>query len=232
MDYVIDKSEVLRYLGIDTDSAPADTLHLIDECAAELSCAVRPKYIYKISRLSYPGGIPTLDFGDITLAGKTATERLIGCTHCCILTATLGIEADTLIRRSQITDMARALIYDACATDLIEKVCDRAVLEIADEVKVDGLSVTDRFSPGYGDLSLDLQKSVCSVLDASRKIGVTLTPNLLLVPSKSVTAFIGIGPETSLKDNIYTMCKERCDLCNLKGSCRFRKNNSSPREDV
>lgn len=223
MDYVIDKSEVLRYLGINTAPPPQDILRLIDECGAELLCSVRPKYVYKICSLNYPDGIPTLDCGEIALMGKTATDRLAGCTQIAILSATLGLEADTLIRRGQMSDMTRALIYDACATDLIEKVCDKAASEIVDIVKNDGLSVTDRFSPGYGDLPLDLQKSVCDVLDTSRKIGVNPTSELLLIPSKSVTAFIGIGPKAALKDNIYTMCKQRCDLCSMKNNCRFSK---------
>ncbi len=232
MDYVIDKSEVLRYLGINTAPPPQDILRLIDECGAELLCSARPKYVYKICALNYLGGIPTIDCGEIVLVGKTAIGRLAGCTHIAILSATLGIEADTLIRRGQMTDMSRALIYDACATDLIEKVCDRAASEIADIVKNDGLTVTERFSPGYGDLPLDLQKSVCAVLDTARKIGVSPTPELLLVPSKSVTAFIGIGHQTALKDNMYTACKEGCDLCSMKNDCRFSRKNKPLREDA
>ncbi|MBQ3573735.1 MAG: methionine synthase [Clostridia bacterium] len=232
MNYIIDKTEVLRYLGINIAPPPQDVLRLIDECGAELLYSVRPKYVYKICSLNFPDGIPTLDCVNITLAGKTAADRLAGCTHVGILSATLGLEADTLIRRGQMTDMTRALIYDACATDLIEKVCDRAAFEIADIVKGDGLSVTDRFSPGYGDLPLDLQKSLCAILDTARKIGVSPTPTLLLVPSKSVTAFIGIGPQTSLKDNIYAACKERCDLCSMKNNCRFSRKNKPLREDA
>ncbi len=232
MDYVIDKSEVLRYLGINTAPPPQDILRLIDECGAELLSCARPKYVYKVYSLNYPSGIPTLDCGEIALVGKTALDRLLGCTHAAILSATLGLEADTLIRRGQMTDMSRALIYDACATDLIEKVCDRASSEIADIAKNDGLTVTDRFSPGYGDLSLDLQKSICTVLDTERKIGVSPTAELLLVPSKSVTAFIGIGPKAALKNNMYTACKERCELCSMKNNCRFSRNNKPSQEDV
>lgn len=232
MNYIIDKLEVLRYLGINTDPPPQDVLSLIDECGAELLSSVCPKYVYKISPLTYTNGIPVIECGDIALAGKTAINRLAGCTHIAILSATLGLKADTLIKRCQITDMTRALLYDACATDFIEKVCDRASSEIADIVQNDGLSVTDRFSPGYGDLSLNLQESVCAVLDTARKIGVNPTPELLLVPSKSVTAFIGIGSPAALKANMYTTCQARCNFCSMKNNCRFSKNNKSSRKDV
>ena len=50
-----------------------------------------------------------------------------------------------------------------------------------------------RFSPGYGDLSLEVQKEIFSLLDCPRKIGVSLGDSLLMTPSKSVTAIIGYG---------------------------------------
>ena len=52
--------------------------------------------------------------------------------------------------------------------------------------------VTRRFSPGYGDLSLDLQKTVFELLNPEKHIGITLTDGMLMTPMKSVSAFIGI----------------------------------------
>ena len=49
-----------------------------------------------------------------------------------------------------------------------------------------------RYSPGYGDLPLELQREIIRVLDCGRTIGITLTESLLMQPSKSVTAVIGM----------------------------------------
>lgn len=216
MNYVIDKTEVYRYLGI-TGAAPDDaTKKLIDKCAQELTAAVKPKFVRRTFRLSRTAGGYLMDGCGIELYGRTAEERLAGCTECSVLGATLGIEADTIIRRAQTEGMTAAVIYDACATDLIEKVCDGVQAEIAAEAEAQGEVITERFSPGYGDLPLDLQTKICAVLDTGRKIGVYLTEQLLLLPTKSVTAFVGIGkPENT--------GGRGCAYCDMRTHCAFRK---------
>ena len=52
--------------------------------------------------------------------------------------------------------------------------------------------LTDRFSPGYGDLPLAMQREVMDALDCGRTVGITLSDSLLMTPSKSVTAIIGM----------------------------------------
>lgn len=218
MEYNIDKSEVRRYLGIPKETDEV-TERLIDECIKELTAAMRPKFVRRTFAITKDNSCIYLDECNMTLTGDTAGKRLSGCTSCALLGATLGIEADNLIRIAQSSNMAKAVIFDACATDLIEKVCDRAQSELAEEAAKKGLLITERFSPGYGDLPLELQKDICSVLDLGRKIGVYLTNELLLLPTKSVTAFIGIGSAAEKG-------KKGCASCTMKGSCRFcnRKN--------
>lgn len=220
MEYKIDKAEVLRYLGVRGTASDTKTEALIEECASELSSVVRPKYIYRSFNLTISGNNFSLNGYSTTFSGKTAEERLDGCSSCYLLAATLGIEADTLIRRAQVADMARAVVYDACATDLIEKVCDSAELEISKLVAAKGLGTRDRFSPGYGDLSLSLQRDICLLLDTDRKIGLTHTPDFLLIPTKSVTAIVGICSEEESNNNL-THCIKKCDQCNMKDICSF-----------
>ena len=56
------------------------------------------------------------------------------------------------------------------------------------------------------------------MLDAPRKIGLTTGDSCLLVPSKSVTAVLGIS------DNPIERRKRGCAICSMKGKCRFRRN--------
>ena len=58
----------------------------------------------------------------------------------------------------------------------------------------EGLALRPRFSPGYGDLPLEFQRDFFRILRPQRRIGVTLTDACLMVPSKSVTALVGIYP--------------------------------------
>ena len=79
------------------------------------------------------------------------------------------------------------------------------------------MNITFRYSPGYGDLPLDIQKNFLNVLDAQKKIGLTTSENFLLFPRKSVTAIIGI-----INKNIKI--KERnCQECNNYKNCSFRR---------
>jgi cobalamin-dependent methionine synthase I len=48
-----------------------------------------------------------------------------------------------------------------------------------------------RYSPGYGDLSLRHQKIIFDLLDLQR-LDLTITPDYILIPEKSVVAIAGI----------------------------------------
>ena len=74
---------------------------------------------------------------------------------------------------------------------MIEKWMDFTESEIRKELR-EGEHLTSRYSPGYGDLPIESQHTILNLLDASRKIGVSLTGSLMMVPSKSVSAVIGV----------------------------------------
>ena len=55
-----------------------------------------------------------------------------------------------------------------------------------------GSRLGPRFSPGYGDFALDAQASILASLDAERQLGIYLTDESLMIPTKSITAVAGI----------------------------------------
>ncbi len=75
---------------------------------------------------------------------------------------------------------------------MIEAYCDECCDALAAHFQKQGLYLRPRFSPGYGDLSLDCQPAFLRVLDAEKRIGLTCTASHLMAPSKSVTAIIGL----------------------------------------
>lgn len=121
------------------------------------------------------------------------------CRKCAVMAVTLGIEVDNSIRIAQGNDMLKAVVMDSCATEFIEKVCDEVEKKIKAEAEVLGKGTNLRFSPGYGDLPIDIQKNLLDVLDANRKIGLTVTNSSLMIPGKSVTAIIGFTENISFK---------------------------------
>ncbi len=115
-------------------------------------------------------------------------RHLVGCGRVILMAATIGAEADRERMKAAVRSPVEQLIYDAIGTEGIENVCDRFCKDMEERYG----ALTSRFSPGYGDLPLDYQKTMIALLDTNRKIGVSLTDSLLMSPTKSVTAIIGI----------------------------------------
>ena len=135
-----------------------------------------------------------------------------------MLCATLGAEADRLIRVSQISDMPRAVVIDALASAMTEQVCAEVDRLLAEQME--GCYFTYRFSPGYGDYPIELQREFLRFLDAPRKIGLTVTESFLLTPAKSVTAVAGISGEPVPRG------RRGCAVCSLRDTCAYRRKGS------
>lgn len=69
---------------------------------------------------------------------------------------------------------------DALASAGIEQVCNRA--EECFREQLPEVYFTWRFSPGYGDLPLALQPEILQLLDAQKRLGLTVTPEHILIP--------------------------------------------------
>ena len=112
--------------------------------------------------------------------------------------------------------MARAVMLDACGSAWVESGCNAAEEELA--ARFPGRYLTDRFSPGYGDLPLSAQPTFLACLDATRSLGITATDTNLLIPTKSVTAVLGLFDHEP-PDNP----PNPCDDCLIRHNCPFKK---------
>lgn len=206
----VDVSEAARYLGAASDAA---TEALVRAAAAELERKVQPRYVYRVLPVSMTDAGVLL--GGLRLPGRMAARMLAEADQAAILVCTLGAGFETLLRAHEARDMARAVALDACGSAFVEAGCDAAEQEIA--ARFPGLYLTDRFSPGYGDLPLEVQPELLALTDARRRLGVALTESLLMVPSKSVTAILGIS------DTPQPARVRGCAFCSLNQTCTFRK---------
>lgn len=179
---------------------------LMDECEKMVLEKAAPKFLY--IELDLPC--------DAIMGGRDIANHLDGCEKAILMCATLGTEIDKLIRINQISDMAKAVVLDSFSSVAVEQVCNKVDEIIAE--KYAGYNMTFRFSPGYGDYPISLQQDFLRMLDAPRKIGLTTNDNYLLMPTKSVTAVLG------LSKNPIERKKRGCAICNMRGKCRFRKN--------
>ena len=122
---------------------------------------------------------------------KALSLRLSGCRDVYLVCGTLGAAYDAFHRRVSVKSGADALIVQAIGAAAVEKLMD----SIEDDIRAElysGEMLATRYSPGYADFPLSEQRTLLGMLDASRKVGVSLTDDFLMVPSKSVSAVIGV----------------------------------------
>ncbi len=212
----INKKEALRYLGIKGEP-DKKTEELISLCEKELLKVTEPKFLFRKFEIAEVSDGVDVDNGSLFLSGERIKKHLDGCKSAVLMCATLGQGVDRLIRQLQITDLAKAVVVDALASAATEQLCDYAENEIRSFSE--GYHLTTRFSPGYDDLPIDVQKDFLSLLSAQKKIGLCSTDSMLLTPRKSVTAIIGLSDKK-------TADYKSCDNCSLKENCRYRKDNN------
>lgn len=156
---------------------------------------------------------------NLNFIGADIKNHLKGASKCAVMASTLGLEVERILNYLSKTKISEAVVFDAVCTAQIEAVSDECEEEIKRMVKKDGFYTNFRYSPGYGDFPLEMQKKIILVLGAEKGIGLTVTENSLLIPQKSVTAVIGIFKE---EQNVY---KKSCTTCNLKDKCDFKRCN-------
>jgi hypothetical protein len=194
-------AEALCYLG--APNPDAALLSGLTALAEELQSRIVPRFTWALA-----------DTSTLALPGQMAAQMLADCPQSAVLACTLGAEFDLWMRQLSARDMACAVMLDALGSVYVEAGCDAA--EDAIRARFPGKHLTDRFSPGYGDLPLDVQPRLLAFAGASR-IGVSLTPSLLMTPQKSVSAIVGIA------DTPQPAWVRGCAYCTLNGHCQYRK---------
>ncbi len=180
----INNKEVLRYAGVNGEAI--DLCELVDECIKEAN----GKFVYKVCYSEFDIAFyeDYIDLGFLKTTSQDLRKNLTDCSSVVVFAATVGLEIDRLIKKYSHISPAKALIFQAIGAERIEALCDT----FNSDIKAEKTSVAPRFSAGYGDFALGSQKEIFKVLDCERKIGLTLNGSMLMSPSKSVTAIIGV----------------------------------------
>lgn len=203
-DFPVNEREVLRYAGCQGADEDSDVVRMARDCISE---ACRPgvfnfSICYRRLSVLNVDTNNNIDFGLLKTKSADLADLMCGCSDAIFIAATVGHEIDRIINKYKRFDPAKALFMQAIGAERIETMLDEFC---ADKDVIIGsvfannshentikYVLTPRFSPGYGDLSLAIQPEFLGVLDASRKIGITLNDSLLMSPSKSVTAIVGV----------------------------------------
>lgn len=184
--------------------------------------AIEPRVRAARFALELDGGLAGASF---VPEGNDVRALLTGCHEAILLAATLGAAGERLLLREQALDAGRALLLDAVLSAAIEAVCDEAEAQLREEAKKQGLYLTDRFSPGYGDMPIGQTRAICDVLQADRAIGLTVSSSGIMMPRKSVTAVMGVS---------RTMTARRpsgCEGCGARETCPLNRTKAAQRRE-
>ena len=225
----VDRSEVLRYLGYAGQAITPELDARIDDVIARCIQIGRTRGIWRVFDVSGTGvrddGMPfvSLEGTPLTLVGHSICEHLDGAVAVGVMAVTTGMGVDRELRRLSLTDHVEQVVFDSAGTTLVERTADACEADIVSEASRRGLFCTWRFSPGYGDMPLDTQPVLLAALDAQRMLGITLSSSLLMTPTKSVTAVVGMSgdPRRSSHPNCSDcICHDFCTIRATGRTCR------------
>ncbi|MDO8525621.1 MAG: vitamin B12 dependent-methionine synthase activation domain-containing protein, partial [Candidatus Omnitrophota bacterium] len=190
--------------------------HLKKALGTAISKAVPGVSIVKRDLLRCGRGSLELD-GGIIFSAKELSSHMTGAVEICAFLATIG----SGIEEEASSDMK---FGDHLGGYLLDRIGSFAVESLAKNTE-DGLrrslisrdlSVSMRFSPGYCDWPIEDQFKLAKIIDFAG-IGVTLTENCMMIPKKSITAIVGVGPK-----ELFSKILSPCAACNMK-VCGYRR---------
>ena len=207
----LNMNEILKYLGFRGQELTEEIAAQIRRCSDEVLAAATPRLTYRLAPLDNGAVL------GVTFAGNDIPRMLEPCEEVVLFGATLGPGVERLMMRCEVVNAADSVMMDACASTAIENICNNFESDMRRAVEAEGRYLTDRFSPGYGDLPIAEQPKFFALLDMTRRIGVSLTPTTIMVPRKSVTAIMGIArtPQPHRPPD--------CEHCLMFRTCPFRK---------
>lgn len=202
--------ECLRYAGYRGEPDP-QAAALLREGIEAVSSQLQYKVCYQLVPVSLESSICRL--GALTLSSAGLAHVLAGCEKAVVFAATIGVAIDRITARYSHISPARALVLQGIGAAQIETLCDTFCADMERET---GLFGVPRFSPGYGDLAIETQRDFFALLGCEKRIGLTLNDSLLMSPTKSVTAILGLTKTGT------TSAGHKCAVC-PHTDCAYRE---------
>jgi len=204
-------------LGYPLGELPEPVLAAIEQVAAEGEalwaieggCILYPEVsVDRSAHLVRARGL-SFEVGKI-VSGQLSRSRSLAVFLC---TAGKGIEE---LSRGLMSggDPFTGFVADTMGSLAVDAAMDRLQDAFEERMAARGLHITNRYSPGYCEWHVSEQQKLFRLLP-SGYCGVSLTDTSLMRPIKTVSGFIGVGPE--VRRVPYT-----CGLCDLS-NCLYRQ---------
>jgi len=194
----VDRQEVLKNIGYDDEYQPSARIaSLVNDYIENYHDLISSSYSYVIRDVvSVEGALATIE-GPITLESKVIAKLLERCQKVAVFALTIGSYLEDMVAYLAENGMVlQATVLDAVGSGAAEKMAAYVEDKIRMLAYIDGLVISRRFSPGYCDWAISQQKEIFQALNDDTA-GIRLTKSLLMIPRKSISGIIGIGPAGS-----------------------------------
>ena len=194
-EFDIDTYQVLKSMGYGTDGVPSARIEsLVKEYADNISHLIEPSYSYVIRDVNAVRGSRVFIEGSVTFRSNIIAQLLEQCQKVAVFVLTVGGRLGEVVRQlSEDGLMVQAAVLDAIGSDAAETLAHVVQDIVAKEAEAEGLGISLRFSPGYCDWNISQQKMVFWAVNGN-SMGIRLTEEYLMIPRKSISGIIGIGP--------------------------------------
>jgi hypothetical protein len=212
----LEAAQVLEGQGIPASQASAPLVAAAGEVIDEAQSLLVPAALYTIAPVRHLEHKQVVLENEATFSGSLVTRALAGATEVATVVCTIGPALEE--RMSELFaagEALRAVALEGAGIAAIRQVSNAVSVRICDEATARGLSVGMRASPGQEGWSIQQQRVVFGEVPAE-EIGVRLTSSCLMLPRKSVSFVIGLGPEMRA-DAVP------CDYCSKRERCNWNR---------
>jgi hypothetical protein len=213
-------TEVLRRQGLGGGAKVRPEIKiLIRELLTSLKKArlLEPVVAYEYYMVSSMNGSQISLEGDKAIHGPLLPAIFPEAKELVVLLCTIGPRLE-----KQVTDYSksgeamRGMILDGIGSTAVDMLALEVLRRLASEVSSRGYEISSPVNPGMPGFPLTEQWNLLGLVNAD-EIGVGLTASGVLVPRKSTSMVIGIGPKMTR----WTQA-EVCARCSLRESCHYK----------
>jgi hypothetical protein len=212
----LEVTHILEGQGIPPAKASPAVVAVAQEVLAEARSLLAPAALYTLLPVRAVEHEQILLDGGAVFAGPLAARVLAGASEAVAAVCTIG---PALEERSAALFAAgyplQGLAMDGAGTAAIRLLAGAVGVRICDEATARGLRVGMSADPGQEGWPITQQRVLFDLLPAE-KIGVRLTDSCLMLPRKSVSFVVGLGPDMRA-DAVP------CDFCSKRERCHWRR---------
>jgi hypothetical protein len=215
-ELIIDRIEMTAILGFGSGELPEPFPEYMDEVFRIASTLndIRTGYIL-VDDFEIVDNKQIVIDNLVFNAGRLICNELKGSQKLALFVCTAGEKISKISKELMAGENpVLGYVYDLMGSFIAEAAGDRMQQFIKEEASKENMFISNRYSPGYCDWSVQDQHKLFSFFNGN-SVGVTLTDSALMHPVKSISGVIGIGEDVEFREY-------RCAICTSK-TCTLRK---------